>query len=254
ANLLATVSNDTWFGASTQLALTTTFRCPQTICDVASQFVSSNPAQFQKPMRSAHSEPGAPVRVVLDDDPRSAVGAQLGRISALVDAGGRTATVNVLGRYGFLRDTLTRPPANLDVTFRTVHASKGLEADYIVIVGLAAGTYGFPSRIADDPVLDLALPAPESFPHAEERRLFYVALTRARVEVTVIAPSARMSPFVTEIINLPSVITENAAGNTAATVRRCPACGTGTLTERTGRWGPFLGCTNFPGCTHTEGH
>jgi DNA helicase-4 len=57
------------FGRGHQLALTTTFRYPQTICDVARTFVSKNPDQFGKPMRSAHQEPGPPVTVVLADDP-----------------------------------------------------------------------------------------------------------------------------------------------------------------------------------------
>ena len=66
----------------------------------------------------------------------------------------------------------------LDVTFQTVHSSKGLEADHVIIPGLSRG--GFPSTKEDDPLLRLALPEGDDFPHAEERRLFYVALTRAR--------------------------------------------------------------------------
>ena len=86
-----------------------------------------------------------------------------------------------------------------------MHGSKGLEADYIVIPGLSTGTYGFPSAIADDPVLDLAMPAPEAFPRAEERRLFYVALTRARRAVVLISHPRKMSPFVIEILEDPNV-------------------------------------------------
>lgn len=247
-----------WFGRGTQLALTTTFRCPQSICDVASRFVSANPSQFNKTMRSAKPGVGAPVRVVLDDDPHRAVANYLARLSAAVAAGevppGRNSpvTVDVLGRYGFQRDLLGRPPGNLSVQFRTVHSAKGLEADYIVIVGLDATRYGFPSAIADDPVLDLAMPSPETYPHAEERRLFYVALTRAQREVVVLAPSKAMSPFVVELLEFPEVITENANGDAARRPDVCPACRTGTLTPRKGKCGRFLGCTNFPACTNTQ--
>lgn len=160
---------ETWFGRGPQLALTTTFRCPQTICDVASTFVSKNPAQFTKPMRSAHPEPGAPVTVIRSDSPARAVADYLDELSQGVADGtisrGRDGTVivDVLGRYRFERDVLPkRTPANLRVTFRTVHGAKGLEADYIVIPGLKTDVYGFPSTIADDPVLGLAMPAPES--------------------------------------------------------------------------------------------
>jgi DNA helicase-4 len=74
-----------------------------------------------------------------------------------------------------------------------------------MLPGMTTGTYGFPSNIADGPVLDLAMPATESFPNAEERRLFYVALTRARREVTIITSPSRMSPFVTELLDDPRV-------------------------------------------------
>lgn len=251
---------DEWFGRSTQLALTTTFRCPQTICDVASRFVSKNPEQFDKAMHSAQSGPGTPVRVVFDDDPRRAVAAVLSRLSAAVTPGtvpqGRNGevTVDVLGRYGFQRDLVGRTPSNLTVRFRTVHSSKGLEADHIIVVGLDTTRYGFPSGIADDPVLDLAMPIPEAFPHAEERRLFYVALTRARRDVTVVAPPVRMSPFVSEIIDDPNVVIETIDGAPASRPIVCSQCGTGTMTRRVNSRTkqPFLGCTNFPACRNTQ--
>jgi DNA helicase-4 len=245
------------FGRGQQLALTTTFRCPQTICDVARTFVSKNPDQFSKPMRSARQDPGPPVTVIRAEDPTGALASYLDDLSTAVAGGsiptGRngTVSVDVLGRYRFERDVLPEhPPVNLHVTFRTVHGSKGLEADYIVIPGMTAGTHGFPSTIADDPVLDLAMPAPETFPHAEERRLFYVALTRARRAVLLISHPQRISPFVIELLKDPHV---TVAGNSEALLELCPECGRGTLVERNGRFGPFLGCSAFPACKYTRG-
>lgn len=256
ADLSVMTDFEALFGRGHQLALTTTFRCPQTICDVARTFVSKNPDQFNKPMRSVHQDPGPPITVVLADNPAAALASYLDDLSTAVAGGsvptGRdgTVSVDVLGRYRFERDILPRhPPANLHVTFRTVHGSKGLEADYIVIPGMTTGTYGFPSTIADDPVLDLAMPAPESFPRAEERRLFYVALTRARRAVLLISHPRRTSPFVIELLKDPHV---TVTGNSDAPVEICPGCGQGRLVERNGKFGPFLGCSTFPACRYTR--
>lgn len=213
ADLSVMTGFETWFGRGHQLALTTTFRCPQAICDVARTFVSANPDQSGKAMRSAHQDPGPPVTVIQADDALGAVASYLDDLSDAVTDGSvpsgcdGTVSVDVLGRYRFERnDVLPRHlPSNLHVTFRTVHSSKGLEADYIVLPGMTTGTYGFPGTIADDPVLDLAMPAPESFPQAEERRLFYVALTRARRAVVLISPPRQPSPFVVEFLNDPDV-------------------------------------------------
>lgn len=256
ADLSVMTDFEALFGRGNQLALTTTFRCTQTICDVARTFVSKNPNQFNKPMRSAHQDPGPPITVILADDPADALASYLDDLSTAV-AGGSvpsshdgTVSVDVLGRYRLERDVLPRyPPSNLHVTFRTVHGSKGLEADYIVIPGMTTGTYGFPSTIADDPVLDLAMPAPESFPRAEERRLFYVALTRARRAVLLISHPRRISPFVIELLKDPHV---TVTGNSDAPVEICPGCGQGRLVERNGKFGPFLGCSTFPACKYTR--
>jgi DNA helicase-4 len=245
---------EAWFGRGPQLALTTTFRCPQTICDVARTFVTKNPGQFKKPMRSVRQDPGPPVRVVQADDTAGALARYLRELSAAVakgsppTGGSGTATVDVLGRYWLERDLLPkRVPPNLRVAFRTVHGSKGTEADYIVLPGMTTGTCGFPSNIADDPVLDLAMPAPEPFEHAEERRLFYVALTRARREVTIITSPGRMSPFVVELLDDSHV---TVVGGSDQPVEICPQCGKGSVVRRNGRFGPFLSCSAFPACTY----
>ena len=254
ADLSVMTRFEEWFGRGPQLALTTTFRCSQTICDVAQAFVSKNPSQFNKPMRSVNEDSAGSVTIVRANDDAVAVASYLDRLSAGVSDGSvaagpsGTVSVDVLGRYQFQRDVLPRNfPPKLDVTFRTMHGSKGLEADYVVIPGMTTGTYGIPSNITDDPVLDLAMPAPESFAHAEERRLLYVAMTRARREVVLIAPPDRMSPFVVELIKDPHV---KLAGDESNPMEICPQCGEGTLVMQTGKYGPFRGCSTFPRCSY----
>ena len=99
------------------------------------------------------------------------------------------------------------------------------------------------------------MPAAEHFPHAEERRLLYVALTRARRQVILLAPKNRMSSFVIELIRAARVVVNDAVGTEAsgAEVPICAKCGQGSMVQRknhkTGK--PFLGCSRFPACTHT---
>lgn len=260
ADLSVMTEFSSWFGAGPQLALTTTFRCSQAICDVASGFVSKNPAQFKKVMRSSHLEAGVPVKVLASDDATAALARYLrdlseGVANGTVPAGASgTVTIDVLGRYHSDRSVMPcRLPRNLDVTFRTMHSSKGLEAEYVVLPCMVTGTNGFPSTITDDPVLHLSMPVPDTYEHAEERRLFYVALTRARRAVTLITEPRRMSPFITELIGDNQVAVENnVASGQPTRIEVCPACKKGTLVERKGRYGKFLGCSAYPRCTHTR--
>ena len=157
----------------------------------------------------------------------------------------------MLGRYRFEEQLLPqRTYPKLDVTFRTVHRSKGLEADYIVLPSVTRGTYGFPSQIHDDPVLTLAMSGDDGFPHSEERRLFYVALTRARHGVTIFTVTGLESPFVVELLEDPGVTVDSSRASSAE-VRVCPGCGEGTLVQRKGAYGAFLGCSRFPKCRQT---
>lgn len=257
ADISVMMEFDEWFGASTQLELSTTFRCPQTICDVGSTFVTRNPGQFTKPVRSAKTDPGPPVRLIRVSDVKEGVARALEELSQSIEPGSldpyrnSKAMVNVLGRYGFDNDVIPdRVPENLDVTFRTVHGSKGLEADFIIIPRLLSGRFGFPCEIADDPVLDLAMAAPDDYPNAEERRLFYVALTRARHQVVLLTEPGKESTFVVELLRDKLIVSADEDIEEEAHSRVCDECGDGMMVRRSGPYGAFLGCSRFPACTN----
>lgn len=118
-----------------------------------------------------------------------------------------TATVLLLGRYRFLKPDmreLQRRFLRLRITFKTIHASKGLEADHVILLNADSGRTGFPSEMVDDPLLSLVSPEIEAFENAEERRVMYVAMTRARHTLTLLASKSRPSSFVTELADDPA--------------------------------------------------
>jgi len=132
----------------------------------------------------------------------------------------------------------------------TVHRSKGLEADYVVVLGLCSGKHGFPAEVADDPLLDLVLAAPENHPNAEERRVLYVAMTRARRQVFLLADGGPPSEFVTELMDGDYDV--EPFGRSLEADISCPRCVGGRLLRRkNARTGSlFYGCSNFPLCEH----
>lgn len=136
----------------------------------------------------------------------------------------------------------------MEFQFLTVHKSKGLEGDYVVLLNAENSQMGFPNTIADDPVLQLVLGKPEQFEYAEERRLFYVAITRTRNKTYILHSKQNPSPFIKEItefgVPMPGVDAERILPAT------CPKCGTGHLVERESQHGSFMGCTNFPMCDY----
>lgn len=88
----------------------------------------------------------------------------------------------------------------LDITFMTIHSSKGLEYDDVIILNFKDKLNGFPNKIEDDSVLHF-LKEKEKCPYAEERRLLYVALTRTLNDVYLLAPTYKESVFIEELSN-----------------------------------------------------
>ncbi|MET3933606.1 UvrD-helicase domain-containing protein [Arthrobacter sp. OAP107] len=243
---------DNWFGTASTIWLDRTFRSPQSLCDVAGGFVMKNPNQISKNVRSSAPEAGETLCAVSVRE-RSHYGSAVRQHLTTLDSElTEPATVLLLGRYSRSKDDVTSALearyANLTIEFNTVHASKGKEADYVVVLGLERN--GFPSIVEDDALLQLAMSAPDSYPHAEERRLFYVALTRAKRSVLLVTRAGRESAFLLELVGDRVVKIRSATGDDITPVV-CPKCKKHTMKERKGRYGRFFGCAGYPTCKGT---
>ncbi|MCE4552357.1 3'-5' exonuclease, partial [Xanthomonas hortorum] len=106
---------------------------------------------------------------------------------------------------------------------------------------------GFPSLRSDDPLLSLVMPAEDPYPLGEERRLFYVALTRARRTVAMFSVRGKQSAFLDELVKEGAVQVTTLAG-TAVKEERCPVCKIGVFVDRNGPHGPFKSCSSYPLC------
>jgi DNA helicase-4 len=94
------------------------------------------------------------------------------------------------------------------------------------------------------------MPSNDTHPFAEERRLFYVALTRARRSLVLITVENRLSEFIIELVKDKQIEMLGIDGK-PSNAKPCPECRTGYIVQKTGKYGPFQGCSNFPQCRYT---
>ena len=243
-------------------ALSLTFRHGPGILVPTSSFVQRNPAQTQRNVRSASTAPdeGLTLIPVGAKDQREGVVQAIEDIELRTVRGGSDAadrpSILALGRYKRSSDDVPRPRdgRDLQVDFSTVHRAKGLEADYGIVLDLS--NRGFPSRKQDDPVLRMVLPdAKSALPHGEERRLFYVAATRAKRGTYLIVDGGNPSPFVSELLEAGADVSRSA--EVTVPLRQlgafphdgappCPRCKGALVPSHSGK---NLRCTNHPHCT-----
>ena len=250
------------FPNATQLTLSKTFRCPQVLCDASSSFIQKNPFQITKSVETTNTYKRAGLHTFAVETTSAAldrIAKDLGQLHGAAKNGqldvpnGNKVTVMLMGRYhkdrpASFNNWKQKYGDQLDLSFSTAHAAKGLEADYVMLLNVIEDLMGFPSQIVDDPVLQLAMPEPDVFPMAEERRLFYVALTRARRQTRIYTLQDKPSRFVVELAK--DGHTEIKTEKT--TLKVCPKCGTGTLNQKSGRFGPFEACSAYPDCDYTK--
>jgi DNA helicase-4 len=239
---------DEYFSPSERLSLDKTFRFDDKLCGVSSQFIMKNPNQIPKKMTTDKFSDDPSVTLLWSD----ATETTLEKILGDLDDYRKNTSVFIIGRYNHLKPGKLREYRNryrnLEIEYTTAHSSKGTERDYVIIVGLTSAGYAFPSQIVDDPVLELVLAKKERVPNAEERRLLYVALTRARKHVYLIVDERRPSVFASEIAGGEyEVIIE---GNRGVGIGGCPVCKTGVILHRRGEYGEFYSCSNYPYCSY----
>ncbi|WP_088311475.1 UvrD-helicase domain-containing protein [Novosphingobium sp. B 225] len=206
------------FGACWQGRLEQTYRCNQLIAETAAKFVQRNPEQIKKTVRSTRPAIARSIRIVpvsvewkkpsFDE----ACHILLSRLDAFLEGvceqwrtdPGQKLKVLVLWRYNHLDPFKAHKPdyANIEVSGLSFHRAKGLEADYTILLDVSEGDYGVPSRIEDDELLNLVIPRPETYSYAEERRLFYVALTRASRGTFLLANDRKPSRYIRELCEI----------------------------------------------------
>lgn len=219
------------FGDYTRVDLDRTFRFTQPILDVSARFIQKNPSQLKKKISARASTQENSIEVIFNP---GAEQVDIHQCLALLDKARekrQRMSVMLLGRYNFSEPKEWKAVAEkfsmLDVEFLTIHRSKGLEADAVVILGLDKGRFGFPGEIPNDPLKSLVLPSEETFEKAEERRVFYVAMTRAREKVICSASASSPSDFLEEIMKYPEVTIHGDA--MAFGTFTCPNCSVGEL-------------------------
>lgn len=193
AEMTLTTAFHHYFGEGDRCVLDTTYRFNDRIGDIANRFIQQNPQQLAKPLNSVTKGNKKSISLLAEDQ----LEALLNKLSGYAKPEER---ILLLARYHYLRPELldkarTRWP-KLNLEFMTIHASKGQQADYVILLGLQQGKEGFPAEVRESIIEQGLLPQPEAFPDAEERRLAYVALTRARQQVWLLFDKQQPSVFV----------------------------------------------------------
>lgn len=251
-------------GYAKQLKIRKTYRNSQEVIDIAGQFIQENDAQIKKDLISpkritdpviiytydnSYKKKDADVKSGADYALASAVQTALEQIMDYNKKNSKKdkeSSILLLGRFGFDGDRLERTGLFeyitrggklkcvkypwLNITFMTAHASKGLGYDDVIVVNGKNETYGFPSKIEDDPVLSFVIKGDRSIDYAEERRLFYVAMTRTKNRVYFIAPENNPSEFLIELKHAHKNVVlrgewDESSGQKGISKQRCPICG-----------------------------
>ena len=202
---------ENYFGYTELCKIETTYRFHQPLIDKSSAFVMKNPAQKKKTIKTPNGDTKDTQLYFIKcpSEPDSV----LHMVERIVQRLPQDEGIMLMGRYNYdamsvgfkgninLNDNRIKVNvAGRDLFFLSVHSAKGLEADNVILVNCNQGAYGFPSLIEDDPILDFVLSRSEQYPFAEERRLFYVAMTRARKKMIVLYDEKRPSPFIGEFM------------------------------------------------------
>lgn len=208
-------SFEEFFGPTEINKIETTYRFGEPLVSHSSWFIQKNATQITKNIHPFNTQAKTELLFLAYD--RNEYCNSIAQVVASISS---DKSIFLLGRYSFDDYYLSFVYQSVKeenkffyiingrkIEFLTVHKSKGLEADYVIILQCNRDVYGFPSMVSDDPVLETVLTKSDKYPHGEERRLFYVAITRAKIKTIVMYDKRYPSVFVDEFLN-PEKVTE----------------------------------------------
>ena len=245
------------FGYGLELSITKTYRNAQEVIDIAGGFIQKNTSQIRKALVSPkHIKNPVVIETYTEEVDRKQyegkggkyflIGKTVENVINHILQENSNSSILLLGRYGFDAYNLGKSSdfvydektgklysktfENKPIEFMTVHRAKGLGYDNVIIINARNEVYGFPSQVQEDPVLKFVVKDDHSIEYAEERRLFYVALTRTKNRVYIVAPKEHPSEFVIELLNDYSdiavhgdLVVDESTEN--KTINKCPVCG-----------------------------
>ena len=203
---------ENYFGFTEHCKIETTYRFHQPLINKSSEFIMKNQEQRPKTIGTPEGDTYKTYLNFIKCDCEKDDGV-LSEVVNIINNIPTNQSILLLGRYNYDARSVGYK-SNIDMSvnrmmitisgreipFLSVHSAKGLEADNVILVNCNQGAYGFPSLIEDDPILDFVLSKKEAYPFAEERRLFYVAMTRAKKNMYVLYDQKRPSPFIGEFL------------------------------------------------------
>ena len=254
-------------GDGREMQITHTYRNSQELIDIAGGFIQKNPSQIQKRLISPKRLENPIVIEAYNDseDIRYNWATKIEEvIGKIIKEYGDKQSILMVGRYNFDMYNLvktgkfialkgdkikSRQYPKADITFLTAHTSKGLGFDNVILLNMLEAKFGFPSQIEDDPIMKLVTYTDYSIPFAEERRLFYVAMTRTKNRVYMITPKKKPSRFVLELIKDFKIPCSKNLNLQPPQLRhlQCPLCMFPLKFESNKNYGiPLYICTNEP--------
>ena len=246
-----------YWGKTVISKIETTYRFGKQLIDISGKFIMKNSSQIKKDLKSNTVEKSYPLSFIEAYNDEYLMKFMAERVRKLE----KGSSVFFIGRYSSDKnmfnnsefgqqadDAIVLPDrTDLKMKFITAHKSKGLQADYVFILNNSNSIKGFPSRIQDDPIVSLLLKNSDTYPFAEERRLYYVAMTRARKKVWLLIPQNKAGVFAQEFkVDYGDTVkrSERVGKAEEKVMGVCPRCG-GKLILINGPYGKFYGCSNY---------
>ena len=197
-----------------------TYRNPQELIDIAGSFIMKNPKQIRKSLKSPKNLK-KPVKIIYPQ--KNPIEKREMIYNLIKDLSEKSDDVLILGRTNnninqfikhrnlvkkgnlkkdkFLRILDKTDKSMNNVYYRTLHSSKGLEADNVIIINMVDDYLGFPSKLKTHSVLNYVNTRNYDYKYSEERRLFYVGLTRSKNNVYLISDKNNPSEFIEELMD-----------------------------------------------------
>lgn len=202
-----------------QIPIPNVYRNSQELIDVATKFINKNSKQIKKKLISKKRLIN-PIELYIYND-SNYINTNINKsniLSNILDKiylSNNKSNVLLLERYNNDIDTILnnnlfirknheniiyKKHEDMKIDYLTIHKSKGLEYDNCILINAIDDKYGFPSKIEDEEIIKLLKPKiEENIFYPEERRLFYVAMTRTKNKLYILVPKSKTSSFIREI-------------------------------------------------------